>query len=497
MLKYILKRVLIFISTLIAISLLAFIISINAPGDPVDLMLNSGNNGQGQSTQKLATEQSYLELKHQLGLDLPVFYFSLTSAAFPDTLYRVQKLQQRKALERMCDQYGNWNYISKYYLAARNLDLQLYTLEKTEANALDIQKAKDYTASLLETYEQQKADAIFSHLNYIFITNHSFGPAAVYLEAAKETYLNVLINKNSLRKYVPAIYFYGLKNQYHNWFFGDKPWLSSLPWVNDAGMMFRSKGFLRGDFGMSYQDKRPVSSVLWDAVRWTMLISAISILISYFVAIPIGVRSAVRKGTRSDRIVTTGLFMLYSLPNFWIATMSIMFLCGGDYLNWFPAFGLGSLPDNAPFLSRFVETAYHLILPVICWTYASFAFLSRQMRGGMLNVIGQDFIRTAKAKGLDDKAIIWKHAFRNSLLPIITLFANIFPLIISGSFAIEIIFSIPGMGKITLEALIFRNYPIVFTVMMFSSIMMLVGTLVADVLYAFVDPRISFTKKQS
>jgi peptide/nickel transport system permease protein len=218
-------------------------------------------------------------------------------------------------------------------------------------------------------------------------------------------------------------------------------------------------------------------------------------IFAYLFAVPLGVTSAVKKGTKTERGITTGLFILYSLPNFWIATMMIIFLCGGDFLDWFPAFGLGTLPADAPFSERFAETTYHLILPVICWTYGSLAFISRQMRGGMLNVIGQDYIRTARAKGLDENTVIWKHALRNSLIPIITLFANIFPLAISGSFVIESIFSIPGMGKVSLDALVARNYPIIFTVMMFTAILTLVGNLVADVLYAVVDPRISFSGK--
>ena len=219
-------------------------------------------------------------------------------------------------------------------------------------------------------------------------------------------------------------------------------------------------------------------------------------ILAYILAIPLGVLSAVRKGKRSERVITTFLFMLYSLPNFWIATMLIVFFCGGDYYDVFPAFGLGNLPDDAPFFDRFWETSFHLVLPLFCLTYASLAFISRQMRGAMLNVIGQDYIRTARAKGLDEKDVVWKHALRNSLLPIITLFASIFPLAISGSFAIEQIFSIPGMGKISLEALISRNYPIVFTVMMFTAILTLVGNLVADILYAAIDPRISFSSKK-
>lgn len=491
MLKYILKRVLIFIPTLFAISLITFIISINAPGDPVDSMLtkNAGGEG-GQATQKMATEKAYNDLRKQLGLDLPVFYISLTNATYSDTLYRVSKTDHRAALERLSFNYGNWPDVANYYNATRKFEMSLYEVNKTEENANALRKVKDYANSLYTTVDDSKIKVIFADLDRIFKNTPSLSVASPFYTAVKNSYQHIITNQSPGRKYIPVLHFYGTKNQYHRWMFGDAPWFGEA----QPG---QSKGFLRGDFGLSYQDKRPVSSVLWDAVRWTMLISFISILISYVTAIPLGVTSAIRKGTKTERGITTSLFILYSLPNFWIATILIMFLGGGDYLDWFPAFGLGSLPQDAPFWDRFMETAYHLVLPVFCWTYGSLAYISRQMRGGMLNVIGQDYIRTARAKGLDEKTVIWKHALRNSLLPVITMFASIFPLAISGSFVIEFIFSIPGMGFISYQAIVAKNYPIIFTVMMFTAILTLVGNLVADILYAAVDPRISFSSKGS
>ena len=175
--------------------------------------------------------------------------------------------------------------------------------------------------------------------------------------------------------------------------------------------------------------------------------------------------------------------------------MLVIFLCGGDYLSWFPAPGGAPIPDDAPLWYKFSEGAYRLILPLFCWTYGSLAFISRQMRGGILASITQDYIQTARAKGLNEKQIVWKHALKNSLLPVITLFASIFPLAISGSFVIETIFNIPGMGKLSLDALYARDYPIIFTVMMFTAVLTMLGNLIADILYALVDPRITFTKK--
>lgn len=497
MLNYILKRLLIFIPTLIVISLLTFIISINAPGDPVDTMLNKSSGGDGQASQKLATEKAYNALRHQLGLDLPVFYFSFTNSSVSDTLYKIPKANHRKTLERLAHNYGVWKNVINYYNDIREFEMALLFMEKDSLNSQGLRTARDYVNTLYDSYDEEKIQNIFSNLDFTFSQTQGLEKVQPYYKALKIAFTRMQAEKNTLAKYIPSFHWYGLNNQYHRWLFGDKPWLSSIPGLDDSDVQYNSKGFLRGDFGISYQDKRPVSSVIWDAMRWTFILSTLSIILAYIIAIPLGVTSAVKKGTTTERSITTILFVLYSLPSFWIATMLITFFCGGDYLDWFPAFGLGTLPESAPFLDRFIETAYHMVLPLFCLTYSSFAFISRQMRGGMLSVLGQDYIRTARAKGLDEKNVIWKHAFRNSLIPIITLFASVFPLAISGSFVIEIIFSIPGMGKTTLEALVSRNYPIVFTVMLLTAILTLIGNLVADVLYAVVDPRISFNKKAS
>jgi len=292
---------------------------------------------------------------------------------------------------------------------------------------------------------------------------------------SKAAYLNVKNNATSWKTYLPSFSWYGLNNQYHKW----------------------ATRFIKGDFGISYLDGRAVGTKIKEGVFWTMFMSIIAMIITYVIAIPLGIYSAVNKGGYFDQISTTLLFVLYSLPSFWIATLMVVFLTGGDYLDLFPTYGVGE-GINTP-LDYFKSASNfgklnHLILPMICWTYGSFAYLSRQMRGGMLTVVGQDFIRTAKAKGLSEKVVVLKHALRNALLPIITLFASVFPRAIGGSVILEVIFNLPGMGFLSFNAIVARDYPIVFAVFMFSAILTLVGYLVADVLYAVVDPRISYNK---
>ncbi|MBI3502212.1 MAG: ABC transporter permease [Bacteroidetes bacterium] len=464
MLKYIVRRLLLFIPTLITISLFTFFISVNAPGDPVDIILNRGEGSEAMQSQKPAKEKEYIALRHELGFDLPLFYFSLTDATVPDTLYKIPNPEHRATLKRLANEYGNWSTVSAFYLAERKVESDLFASEK---NSLNYSSLSDYRFLINELFLQHDETKI-----NLLVEKFSTAPLAS-VHDLKIAFLKLSSGKNPYRKYIPAIHWYGLRNQYHHWL------------VN----------FFSGDFGVSYQDKRPVSESLWEALPRTLGISLTSILLAYLIAIPLGVHSAIKKGTRSEKTLTTTLFLLYSLPNFWIATLLVIFLCGGDFLSWFPAPGSPPIAEDASIGYKLLEGTYRLLLPLFCWTYGSLAFVSRQMRGGILQNITQDYIQTARAKGLDEKKVIWKHALKNSLLPVITLFGSIFPLAISGSFVIETIFNIPGMGKLSLDALYSRDYPIIFSVMMFTAMLTLLGNLVSDILYALVDPRISYTKK--
>ena len=372
---------------------MTFVISINAPGDPVETMLNQNMGGDGQSGEKLANEQTYIDKRKELGFDLPLFYFSFTNKTYPDTLYKIPRKAHRETLQRLSYEYGVWENVGQYYKNLQKLELKVFEVMPNEENSSKLRKIKDNLSSLYLTYEEDKIKQTVENIEFDIFKDKN-----IKLSVEKEffdfknSYEHMLVDKKTINRYIPTIYWYGLKNQYHQWI----------------------SNFVVGEFGISYQDKRPVSSKIFDALKWSMILSILSIVIAYMVAIPLGVRSAVDKGKTSEKIITTGLFLLYSLPNFWVATMLIQYLGDGDGLGWFPTHGLGELPETAPYWDRFFETAYHFILPLFCLTYASFAFISRQMRGGMLNVLEMDYIRTARAKGLKKQVVVWKHAFRQA-----------------------------------------------------------------------------------
>ena len=267
------------------------------------------------------------------------------------------------------------------------------------------------------------------------------------------------------------------------------------PWKREISV---SKGLIRGDFGQSYADRQPVIDKIKTKFPYSFWLSMISILIAYVVSIPAGIYSAYKRDSAYDRISSFIFFIFYSMPRYFIGTMLLLLLANPDILTWFPSNGVyepSVWSDDWTFWEKRMHQLPYLTLPIITYTLGSFAFLSRIMRVGMLEVISQDYIRTARAKGLSERTVVLKHALRNSLLPVITVFASIFPVAIGGSVIVEVIFGIPGMGQEIFNAILNYDYPMIVAVFTLVGALTMFGYLVADILYAYVDPRISFTKK--
>ncbi|MFH0800222.1 MAG: ABC transporter permease [Pseudomonadota bacterium] len=252
------------------------------------------------------------------------------------------------------------------------------------------------------------------------------------------------------------------------------------------------------DFGTSYRDHRKVRSKIADALPITLTLNVLTILIIYIVSIPLGTITALKPRGLADRASAFVLFVLYSLPSFWVAMMLIVIFGGGDHLNWFPISGFVS--DNAsrlPWYGWMSNVAWHLVLPVACLTYGGFAFLSRFARAALLEVIRQDYIRTARAKGLSEWRVVVAHGLRNAMIPLLTLMGTLLPALLGGSVIIEQIFSIPGMGRLGFESVLARDYPVIMAIATISAFLTLASILITDILYVIVDPRISFEKRSA
>jgi peptide/nickel transport system permease protein len=254
------------------------------------------------------------------------------------------------------------------------------------------------------------------------------------------------------------------------------------------GWLYRTANL---DFGRSFVDDDLVINKLAKALPITIGLNLLAIFIIYLISIPLGIYAAVGRGGTFDNVTTVVLFVLYSIPNFWLATILIMTFSSERNLTWFPSGSLhGPDPWSMTYLQWLTDWGWHLVLPITVMVYAGFASLSRYVRTSMLEALSQDYIRTARAKGLAERVVVFKHALRNALITIVTLIANLLPRMIGGSIIIEYIFSINGMGKLGFDAILSRDYPLVMAITTFSAVLTLTGILISDILYSVVDPRV-------
>lgn len=243
--------------------------------------------------------------------------------------------------------------------------------------------------------------------------------------------------------------------------------------------------FLHGEWGFSIRTARPVAQEIAERVWPTLLLGGTSFVLSLLIAIPLGVLSAVRKYSGLDYVVTFLSFLGVSMPVFWLALM--LQLAFAVQLHLLPSAGMRTIGNDS-----FGDLLRHLILPASILAFASVAGWSRYMRSSMVDVLGQDYVRTARAKGLSPRRVVYGHALRNGLIPIITVVALDFATILSGAVITETIFAWPGMGRLFIESMNGRDYPVLMALMMVGSFALIVSNLIADVAYAAADPRIRY-----
>jgi len=253
--------------------------------------------------------------------------------------------------------------------------------------------------------------------------------------------------------------------------------------------------FVTGDFGYSFGQMRPINEILPGILWNTMQLTLISLVVIFVVGMLIGIVQAVRQYSIADNVLTFLALFFYSMPSFWFALMLILiFSLRAGQEGWplsFPASGMTSIDyEYLTGSEKFRDRVMHLILPAIALGIGSAAGVARYMRGAMLEVIHQDFIRTARAKGLSERTVVFKHALRNALIPIITLLGLYLPFLLSGAVLVETIFAWPGMGRAIVDAILARDYPMVMATSFVIASMVVLGNLLSDVLYAVVDPRI-------
>lgn len=267
----------------------------------------------------------------------------------------------------------------------------------------------------------------------------------------------------------------------------DKPWYQAYgKWLSRIAT---------GDLGQSWTRNVDIATTIRERIGPTITLTGTSLLLTYLIAVPLGLYSTVRSGRLDERGTAVALYSLYSLPSYVAAlVLQVVFaLHLQDTIFELPLFGrVADDHDTMSAGQQWLDVIKHAILPVTCFTYGSLAYYSRFIRANMQEVIRQDYIRTARAKGLGPMRVLVVHAFRNTLIPLVTMIGLTLPIILGGSVILEQIFSWPGMGKLFIESLTERDYPTIMALTLMFSVITLIGQLIADMLYAFVDPRITY-----
>ncbi|MCK9994884.1 MAG: ABC transporter permease [Candidatus Krumholzibacteria bacterium] len=252
----------------------------------------------------------------------------------------------------------------------------------------------------------------------------------------------------------------------------------------------------RGDFGTSLSQQRSVGHIIGEALPATLLLTVTAYLLHLLLALGAAVAMVARPGRSLDHWIQGVGLTLYSLPAFWLGLMMIMLLSGK--LGWFPAGGMHA-PDSRyldwwPWL---VDLAHHLVLPVATLALGSFIGTARYLRTSLADVLGQDYILAARARGLSERRILFRHALRNALLPMITLLGLSLPFLLGGAVVVEVVFGWPGMGRVAIEAIWARDYPVIMATTLVSAVTVVAGSLLADILYRWADPRVRHTERES
>ena len=252
---------------------------------------------------------------------------------------------------------------------------------------------------------------------------------------------------------------------------------------------------LKGDFGQSFKDGRPVLEKVLERVPLTLTINGIAMLLVLAIAIPIGVAGAAREGSLIDHALTLFVFIGFALPGFWFALLALELF--GVRLEWFPVSGLQSLGvEQLPWGERLLDCARHLAIPIGVMVFGGLAGISRYVRSQMLDQLSQDYVRTARAKGLSERAVLYRHALRNALLPLITIRGLSIPGLLGGSVILESIFALPGMGRLFFDAVSDRDYPVIMALLVLGAVLTLLGNFRADLCYAAADPRIRYGEER-
>lgn len=468
MAKSLLRRLLHAILLLGVISIIAFCLSKLAPGDEVLELLSIEDSRFSPSTDPAQYRMSYKTMAAKRGLDLPSFYFSIQPGFYSDSIRKILPTEDRQSVLK-------WVGVTKNNTGALHLYKDLlaglsYACPRADTLVLADLVCEDIN-SMLNDADIYSIHQKVLRLHTAIAQNGNRDTRYAQIISTLNADVDKLIiasKKISPKQWLPAVHWNGAQNQYHQWMAGlitFKP-LTSLV------------------------DGRNAWSKILDALKWTLLLNGSAFLLAIGLGILIGIWSATHDGFRTERLVNILLFALFAVPSFWLATLMIFSFSSGEWLSVFPSGGLGPYDSARGIVDKCRILLSHLTLPVLCLALGSLAYVSRQMKQSVVNQLNQPYVMSLRSLGVSEKSILRHHVVRNALFPMITLFGGALPALLSGSLIIEVIFSIPGMGRLIFSSLMARDWPVAFPILMFGATITVVSYILTDVIYKWADPRV-------
>lgn len=427
--KAIAYRLLALLPSLFCFSILIFFLSRLGPNQHIDKLSEEITKGSSENSNKIEKE-----IKSNLGFDLPLFYFSIDNLNSLPANFPFNKDEHYRKWQNLAFRLGNNKGVLKY--------------------CEDLMRYSSVYPELTHLYAISDTNQIKSFLKQ----NQAKYYSSVLLKSLKKN----LVEAQTWKNYIPVLILNGSNNQYHKWI----------------------SGVLRGNWGNSLVSGRPVINSISNAFSITLIFGTLSLFISLLIAIPLAIYSASNPNSRFNQILNSLFFSLHSTPSFWMGSLLILLFTNPIYFDWFPSYGFPS--DSSE--NSLLEKIPYMVLPLICWSYSSLAIIYRHQRAAIIEELRKPYLQTAKAKGLSKHTLLWKHAFGNAKFPLITLIGLAIPNILSGSFVVEHLFSLPGMGELSLTAFQQKDYPLIYAIVLLAGLISFLAMLLSDLLYLYHKP---------
>lgn len=456
MLIFLLKRIFLFFPTLLLIVILAFFLSKMTPADPVETMLQM----QGVTQDNNRYKQEYARIYQLLHLDKPDFYFSVIPDFYPDNVSQIIHQDNRHLAKSLLKQRIPYRSILQYLNAKDAFLTTVLTdtiLSKTLSTVIHKVQFENNVGQLVQMTKIRDTSDLLD-----------------------ESLVNAIVNMEQSRKliYYPTFHWHGLDNQFHYWI----------------------KNLLKGDFGISSKDSRQVLPKVSIAMTWTLLLTILSLVFSILVSVSFGLWSGMKEGSFFDKANRTLWLIFYAIPVFWLASMLIIYFTSDRFGSWmhiFPTPGIWYVPDGQSVLKSFFNFSNQLILPILVLIANDIAPLSTLIRNNVIEQKSKPYVLMAIAKGLSMKQILYKHILPNVMLPLITVVGGRFAASMSGALIVEVIFNIPGMGRLMFDSIYAADWNVVFAILMVLAVIAMLVLTISDILYAWADPRIRTKSIQS